>query len=630
MILEALNECPNVKFLDLSHNCIGDTAVAGNSKLLTSHFFNALAENTSIEHISLRGNFLKGAHMLYFGDVLQRNCALRSVDLGENQLGIQGGRYIMDGLRSNEMVQDCQLSKTGVSTDLLLTIAQRLRDNRLCAEHLPNRQNAKLKAAQRNRAAVQKREQSASTSLNYISMAGKPRAQSRGATSAKHFDFSATTQPTPHYQQSKHYQSAPSFDTPYQYQYTQPVRQYVQPLELQKFQAQTNREFQQAQAQSHREFQPASFQNSKQRNARLEEALEQSYQFDHGQAGAESIALAESLKRKPGRAQSNDYLDLDSKASPAARSLALAQSWKSKPARHRTGTMNFIDDEINDDHASAESTPVEGTHMPYHIQPDNEDDPILAPAPQPQPGNFGYSAQLAAGDDALPPWQTTFTRRPQRSADMFTERDNQKIDNLVKRETTNRNFVQDGDPYWEKTLASHKSTINLDLSDRDIDDQGANTVARFIEHNPYLKVLDLSDNRITGRGAALIGQALARNRALKELDLSGNPLGEGIGLLDFCRLVGWRILLHVSVWNVHCKIKSASKSNSMSGHNVFRSFCSQGYFNSHLSHLWMRMCKLSGYHGQCLEHLVSPSRSLTHFDLSFNEYIHCFRRIFRF
>lgn len=398
MIMEALNECPNVKFVDLSHNNIGNTAVAGNSKLLTSHFFNALAENTSIEHLSMRGNHLTGGHMLYFGDVLRRNFALKSVDLAENKLGIQGGRYIMEGLRTNEMMQDCQLSKTHMSTDMLLNIAQRLRDNRLCAQHLPNRAGAKLKQVQRNRVAASKRRDSPHNSSIF---------KSQSADSGKSMKF------------GYYGDGSPSFtNEPYRKMQFQYVNPYIEPL----------------------------------------------------------------------------------------------------------------------------------------VNPDN-----------------------------IPPWQTSLSRRSAREEPVFSQREDENIDGMGNREgTAAREFLTEGDPYWEKALSAHNGTINLDLSDRDIDDRGAYTVARFIEHNPYLKVLDLADNRITGRGAALIGHALARNRALRELDLSGNPLGEGIGLLDFCRLVG--------------------------------------YFNSHLSHLWMRMCKLSGYHGQCLEHLLAPSRSLTHIDFSFNEF----------
>ena len=143
-------------------------------------------------------------------------------------------------------------------------------------------------------------------------------------------------------------------------------------------------------------------------------------------------------------------------------------------------------------------------------------------------------------------------------------------------------FAIQGDAFWQRTLKAHASTVNLDLSHRNINDRGAYTIAHFIENNPYLKVLDVSENHITGRGLAFIAQALCRNRVLRELDVSCNPLSDGLGLMDFCKQVG--------------------------------------VFNNKLSLLSLRMCRLNGYHCYALSELIRHSRSITRLDLSFNEF----------
>ncbi|KAL3237278.1 hypothetical protein MRX96_048201 [Rhipicephalus microplus] len=76
---------------------------------------------------------------------------------------------------------------------------------------------------------------------------------------------------------------------------------------------------------------------------------------------------------------------------------------------------------------------------------------------------------------------------------------------------------------FAEMLTGHSSLklLALDLSGNNIDDIGANDIARMLKFNRSLQKLDLSKNSVTYRGAVPLVEALASNVVLKELALWG-------------------------------------------------------------------------------------------------------------
>jgi len=67
--------------------------------------------------------------------------------------------------------------------------------------------------------------------------------------------------------------------------------------------------------------------------------------------------------------------------------------------------------------------------------------------------------------------------------------------------------------------------VRLDLSDNNIDDDGAKQIADALKINHSLEELDLSDNNIGDDGVKQLADALKVNHSLEELDLRSNNIG---------------------------------------------------------------------------------------------------------
>eukprot|EP00929_Paragymnodinium_shiwhaense_P045436 TRINITY_DN23214_c0_g1_i1.p1 TRINITY_DN23214_c0_g1~~TRINITY_DN23214_c0_g1_i1.p1 ORF type:complete len:422 (+),score=109.80 TRINITY_DN23214_c0_g1_i1:88-1353(+) len=148
---------PFVKYLDLRGNNLqakGAMALANGVKLNRSlkslnlkwnaigrdpsgiqALCNALASNLNISHVDLRNNRVNNVGAKYIGQMLTANTTITHIDLSWNDLGVDGGIALLDGLKHNGNLIDCQLSGSKVGEETLHEVAYILRKNRASAAY---------------------------------------------------------------------------------------------------------------------------------------------------------------------------------------------------------------------------------------------------------------------------------------------------------------------------------------------------------------------------------------------------------------------------------------------------------------------------------------------------------------
>lgn len=122
----ALKQNKTLESLVLKHNYLGDTDSAGFDK-----FCRAVGGHQSLRHLDLRHNSLTGAPAATcLGEMLHTNTVLTHLELSWNPLGPAGGDILLQCLRRNTSIFDCQLSGCEVPQETLVGIAELLHRNR--------------------------------------------------------------------------------------------------------------------------------------------------------------------------------------------------------------------------------------------------------------------------------------------------------------------------------------------------------------------------------------------------------------------------------------------------------------------------------------------------------------------
>lgn len=112
--------------LRLKHNRIGDSGETGLAALCR-----ALHGNTSLRHLDLRHNNIEGALAAdSLGVLLEHNAHLTHLELSWNPLNPAGGQVLLDRLKKNTTLFDCQLTGCKLAEETLIGIAQILMRNR--------------------------------------------------------------------------------------------------------------------------------------------------------------------------------------------------------------------------------------------------------------------------------------------------------------------------------------------------------------------------------------------------------------------------------------------------------------------------------------------------------------------
>jgi len=92
-----------------------------------------LKENKGISHLDVRNNKIGPEAGKFFGDMLKENNSITHLDLSWNDLGSEGGVALLEGVQMNHTLIDCQLSGNRIAEDTLHAVAYILRRNRTSA-----------------------------------------------------------------------------------------------------------------------------------------------------------------------------------------------------------------------------------------------------------------------------------------------------------------------------------------------------------------------------------------------------------------------------------------------------------------------------------------------------------------
>jgi len=105
--------------------------------------------NLTRGHVDLRNNRINNVGAKAIGEMLVANTKITHLDISWNDLGVDGGIALLDGLKHNNSLIDCQLSGSKVGEETLHEVAFVLRRNRSAAAYKasPNDTGALIAAA---------------------------------------------------------------------------------------------------------------------------------------------------------------------------------------------------------------------------------------------------------------------------------------------------------------------------------------------------------------------------------------------------------------------------------------------------------------------------------------------------
>jgi hypothetical protein len=127
VLSHALQSSPNVVSVCMKWNHVGSHE-RGIQALC-----DVLRSNQSISHVDLRNNKLGPECGKYLEQMLRDNSSLTHLDLSWNELGPEGGKALLGGIQGNHSLIECQLSGNRMTEDTLHAIAFILRRNRQTA-----------------------------------------------------------------------------------------------------------------------------------------------------------------------------------------------------------------------------------------------------------------------------------------------------------------------------------------------------------------------------------------------------------------------------------------------------------------------------------------------------------------
>lgn len=154
-VAKFLKDNPFVKHLDLRGNSIEPkgavvlaTSIRANRSLRSLNLkwnligkdvsgIGALCEmlkaNLTIGQVDLRNNRIDSLGARFVGDMLTVNSGITHLDVSWNDFGVEGGLAVLEGLKQNTNVVECQLSGSKVGEEILHEVAFLLRRNRQSA-----------------------------------------------------------------------------------------------------------------------------------------------------------------------------------------------------------------------------------------------------------------------------------------------------------------------------------------------------------------------------------------------------------------------------------------------------------------------------------------------------------------
>jgi Ran GTPase-activating protein (RanGAP) involved in mRNA processing and transport len=100
-----------------------------NDESMLQQLADALRGNTSLTAIDLGGNELGAQGVKYIADALRVNTSLTTVYLGGNEIGDQGAQYLADALRVNSSLNAIYIESNNISAQGARSLADALQVN---------------------------------------------------------------------------------------------------------------------------------------------------------------------------------------------------------------------------------------------------------------------------------------------------------------------------------------------------------------------------------------------------------------------------------------------------------------------------------------------------------------------
>ncbi|KAJ8612668.1 hypothetical protein CTAYLR_002121 [Chrysophaeum taylorii] len=151
-----------------------------------------------------------------------------------------------------------------------------------------------------------------------------------------------------------------------------------------------------------------------------------------------------------------------------------------------------------------------------------------------------------------------------------------------------------------------RNDTNLDLSSKNIGDEGAVAISAGLEKNTTLQSLGLPSNRIGDEGARALSQMLSKNTTLRILELNSNRIGDE----------GARALSQMLSKNTTLRILGLS--NNHIGDEGARALSQMLSKNTTLQTLWLNSNRIGDEGARALSQMLSKNTTLRILELNSN------------
>ncbi|GMG14624.1 unnamed protein product [Phytophthora fragariaefolia] len=183
--------------------------------------------------------------------------------------------------------------------------------------------------------------------------------------------------------------------------------------------------------------------------------------------------------------------------------------------------------------------------------------------------------------------------------------------------TLSGNHLQDGDmALLASALVHNACLLELTLSYNAIGEDGSISLAKALAMNSHLRLLDLMHNRIGKDGITpWLGDTMRVNIALRELKLSHNAIGDkkAVNLLE-------SLAPKPLTEEAKLKARIAGRRRHTTMADGSESHDNSEPFNSTLRSLLLSNTGISDEASPHLAHMLAHTRSLTHLDISCNNF----------
>mmetsp|Transcript_146504 Transcript_146504/g.255561 ORF Transcript_146504/g.255561 Transcript_146504/m.255561 type:complete len:442 (-) Transcript_146504:66-1391(-) len=125
-LCKAMKQNQTMESLVMKHNRLGQEGAMGLETLCKSLYGNRILRHLDLRHCGLSG--VTAATMI--GQLLKNNTIITHLELSWNPIDLDGGQVLLEAMRYNTTLFDCQLTGCRIADETLLGMAQLLHRNR--------------------------------------------------------------------------------------------------------------------------------------------------------------------------------------------------------------------------------------------------------------------------------------------------------------------------------------------------------------------------------------------------------------------------------------------------------------------------------------------------------------------